>query len=415
MAESNRGARLVLGSATLFGLVVLGYYALERPGAVGLNYRVYHAAAEAVLAGEEFYAATPPDTEFRYLYPPVTVLVFVPSALADGWVPGYVVLTGLSVGATAAGTRLLVAYVERLGHSVTRGEQALVFGFLLASPGAAPSLAYGQVNHLLVASLVAGVVWLGRDEQVRAGVALALPAFVKVFPAAVGAWLVRRRARRAVWAAVGAAVALAVAGVAVFGPGATRTYLFEALLPRRETTAFAGGLDPGASYVTLRRPLSVAFPTVDPVWYAVGAAAVLGPVLAVLYWRPTTATDRHVAVHGTLVSMFLFFPSYEVYYPYVAPSLLILLYDLPAGRARRLFVGGALLANLSVSYDDVLEGLRAVPLDPATSAAVRGVLRPVLGVATPVLVGCLVMLAACLVYRVDSRGLDGPFPAPGWE
>lgn len=412
MVDRTRDAWLVFGVGTAFGLVVLAHYAVNRPAAFGLNYRVYHVAAEAAVAARDFYAVTPADSTFHYLYPPVTVLAFVPSAVADSWVPGYLGATALTVVATALATRLLTDYLAELGHPVSQRDRVLVFGFLLASAHAAPSLAYGQINHLLVAALTAGLVWLARDREWRAGAALAVPAFVKVFPALVGLWLLRRRAWRAIASAVVTAAALTVAGLLAFGLDAYRTYVFGAVLARRDAWAFAGGLDPGTSYVTLRRPLSVAFPAVDPVWYGVGAAALLAPVLAALYWRPTARTDRHVAVHGTLVATLLVVPSYLVYVVYVTPSLIVLLYDLPAGRGRRLFVAGAALANLSVSYGGVREILRAAPVDPATAAAVLSVLRPPLTVATPVLVGCCLMLAGAVVYRVDAGAFDAALRAP---
>ncbi|MFB6141624.1 MAG: glycosyltransferase family 87 protein [Halosimplex sp.] len=406
MVDRRRDALAVLGSGALLGLVALVHYALDRPGTFGLNYRVYHAAAEAALAGRDVYAVTPADSGYHYVYPPAVVLAFLPSALFESWVPGYVAITALSAVATAAATRLLVGHVESLGYAVGRAERVALFAFLLASSHSAPSLAYGQVNHLLVAALVAGFVWLAQGREPRAGVAFALPAFVKVFPAAVGLWLCRLRTRRAIATAVGTATALFAVGLFAFGVDTTRAYVFEALLPQRETADFVGGLDPGRAYVTLRRPLSVLFPTVDPTWYAVGAAALLAPVLAALYWRVETATDRHVAIHGTLVAMVVAFPSLLVYYAFTAFSLVVLCYDLPAGRGRSLFVAGALLANLSLSFRTLRQVLRTLPIDPATAGAAASLLRPVFALGTPVLYGSLLTLVGCLVYRVESGRLS---------
>ncbi|WP_436926482.1 glycosyltransferase family 87 protein [Halosimplex amylolyticum] len=408
MADRRRDALAVFGTGALLGLIALANYAVNRPGTFGLNYRVYHVAAEAALAGENFYAVTPPDSGYHYLYPPATVLAFLPSALAERWVPGFVAITLVSGLATAAATRLLADYVESLGYSVGRAERALLFAFLFASAHSAPSLAYGQVNHLLVAALVAGFVWLARDRETRAGAALALPAFVKVFPGLVGLWLLRRRAWRAIGAAVGTAAGLTALGLLAFGVDTTRTYVVDALVPRRETAAFVGGLAPDRGFVTLRRPLSALFPTVDPVWYAVGAAALLAPVLAALYWRVETTTDRHVAIHGTLVAMVVAVPSLLLYYAYTAFSLVVLLYDLPAGRGRRVFVAGALLANLSMSFRTVREAVRVAPVDSATAQPILDALLPVFRLGTPVLYGSLLTLAGCLVYRVESGSLSVP-------
>ncbi|MFC6975596.1 glycosyltransferase family 87 protein [Halomicroarcula sp. GCM10025709] len=401
LPSNRRHVWLALGSAVLLGLCLGGYYVLAWPVKFGLNYRVYDAAARAAIAGTDFYAVTPPNSRFHYLYPPVTVLAFVPLARLGDWPVGYAVLTLHTVVASGWLTLLLARYVESLGYRVPRSDRLLLGAYVLVSVHAVPSLAYGQINHLLVAAFGAGLVWLERDREWLAGVALALPAFVKVFPAAVGLWLLYRRAWRTIAAAVATASALTAAGLAAFGPGTYRTYVFDVLLARRDTQAFVGGLDPGVSYVTLRRPLSVLFPAVDPTWYAVGAAVLLAPVLAALYWRACTVTDRLVALYATLVAMLLFFPSLLLYYVFLTVPLVVLLYDLPQGWGRRLFVGGTLLATLSLSFNAVPRLLSLLPLTPETATQVAAALRPVFALGTPVLYGCLLSLIGCLVYRVE--------------
>ena len=401
LPSTRRDVWLVLGTAVLLGTGLGAYYLLAWPVKLGLNYRVYDAAARAVLTGTDFYAVTPPSSRFHYLYPPVTVLAFVPLARLGDWHVGYAVLTLHTVVASGWLTLLLVRYVESTGSRVPRSDRLLIGAYVLVSVHAVPSLAYGQVNHLLVAAFGAGLVWLERDREWLAGVALALPAFVKVFPAAVGLWLLYRRAWRTIVAAVATAGTLTAAGLAAFGPGTYRTYVFDVLLARRDTQAFVGGLHPGVSYVTLRRPLSVLFPTVDPTWYAVGAAVLLAPVLAALYWHARTTTDRLVALYATLVAMLLFFPSLLLYYVFLTFPLVVLLYDLPQGWGRRLFVGGTLLATLSLSFNAVPRLVALLPLTPQTATQVAATLRPVFAFGTPVLYGCLLSLVGCLVYRVE--------------
>jgi hypothetical protein len=424
--RERRAVVAVLASAVALGVLTLAHYAANRPGSFGIDYEVYHVAARTARDGADFYAVSPAGSDFRYLYPPVTVLAFLPSTLADGWLPGFLVLTAASVAASAVAARELCRYVAGLGYDVARLDAALVFAFLVVSSHSAPSLAYGQVNHLLVAAFVVGLVRLAedrdrdpdrdqdsdrsRDRQSRAGALLALPAFVKIFPGAVGLYLLRRRAWRAIAAAVGTAAALTVAGLLAFGVDTYRTYVVDAVLARREVDAFAGGLSPFEAMVTLRRPLSVAFPAVDPTWYAVGAAALLAPVLALVYWQPASRTDWHVALHATLVTMVLWFPSLLVYYAYLTPSLVVCCYDLPTGRGRSLFVAGALVANLSVSYRGVSEALRTLPVSGGSADVVRELLRPVMTVGTPVLYGCLLMLAGCVVYRVEAGAFGKSIP-----
>jgi len=422
--RERRAALAVLASAVALGVLTLAHYALNRPGSFGIDYEVYHVAARAARDGADFYAVSPDGSQFRYLYPPVTVFAFFPSTFADSWWPGFLLLTTLSLAASAVAARELCRYVAGLGYDTGRLDAAFVFGFLAVSSHSAPSLAYGQVNHLLVAAFVVGLVRLAedrdqnrdrnrgqdRDRQSRAGALLALPAFVKLFPGAVGLYLLRRREWRAIAAAVGTAIALTAVGVLTFGVDTYRTYVVDAVLARRDVDAFVGGLSPSQAVVTLRRPLSVAFPGVDPTWYAVGAAALLAPVLAALYWRPDSRTDWHVALHATLVAMLLWFPSLLVYYAYLTPTLVVCCYDLPAGRGRSLFIAGALLANLSVSYRGVSEALRTLPVSAGSADFLRELLRPVMTVGTPVLYGCLLMLAGCVMYRVDVGTLPRSIP-----
>jgi len=386
----RRDVWLALGTAVLLGLALGSYYALSWTVKFGLNYRVYDVAARAAIAGESFYAVASPE-QFYYLYPPATIVAFIPLTWLGPWPVGYGVVTVISVAVTVTLTALTVRYIESLGHPVPTADRLLIGSYLLASVHSIPSLVYGQVNHLLVAAFGAGLLWL-----------------VKVFPAAIGLWLLRKRSWRTIAGAVATGTALTLAGLATFGVDSYRTYVFDVLLGRRNTAAFAGGLDPEISYVTLRRPLSVAFPAVDPTWYAVGSAALLAPVLAVCYWRLETVTDRLVAAYATTVAIILFFPSLLLYYVYLTVPLVVLLYGLPRGWGRRLFVTGTVVANLSLSFRTVPQVLELVPLEPATADAVAASLRPVFVFGTPVLYGCLLTLAGCLVYRVESGGLALP-------
>ena len=192
------------------------------------------------------------------------------------------------------------------------------------------------MNPILVAALAAGDVAVDRDERL-AGVAFALPAVVKIFPAVFGVWLLRLRRWRAAGAAIGTGVATVGASLLVFGVDAHRAYLAEALLPRRRTAAFAGGLPPDAPYLTIRRPLSVTFPELDPAMLSLIAAVVLAPVAAYLLAvevdgsraAESAAPGRLVALHGTLAATILFFSSYQTYFVFLVVTLVPLLYRLP--------------------------------------------------------------------------------------
>jgi len=427
------GARLVLVTGVLFGLAYLAYALATRPGAVALDFEVYYFAAETVLEGGPLYGVSPVGVDYLvYAYPPLTVLAFLPLTLLPS-PAAYLVFTAFTLASGLLAARLLIAFLDRHGRRLGRLDRALVYAFAVLSVHAMPSTVFGQINLPLALAFVAGFAWLDRSaasggpagrgprvgtgdradgerRETRAGVAFGLAAFVKAFPALVGVWLLRRRA----WRAVGAAVATGLAGLALgllaFGPDTTLAYVTEALLPRASDDAFAGGLDPGAAYVTVRRPLSVLFPAWGSLALTAGAFAVVAPPVGLLYARldARTLLGRLVGAYATVGGVLAFLPSFPVYHVLLYFPVVPLLYVLE-GRAYRVFVAGALLWNLSVRIDDV----RAV-LDPLGAEGVAAAIGPAFALATPPLVGLGVMFLACwLALDPGSgpvEGADGAEP-----
>nr|WP_305794593.1 glycosyltransferase family 87 protein [Halomarina rubra] len=360
---------------------------------------------------------------FHYLYPPVTVLAFVPF-LAVGELAGYLLHTAGTVLVGAALAWLVVRYVDgslwddgaatspeaaadadgTTPVALTRLDAVLVGGYVLASVHAMPSTLFGQVNTHIAAAFGAGVVALDRDRGGAAGVAFGLAGFLKVFPAAVGVWLLRRRAWRAVVGAVATAGVGFALGLLAFGPGTTRSYVETVLLGQSRSAAFAGGVALEASYTTLLRPLSVVAPELDPAVMTLLAAGLLAPVVAVTYRRQTTRLDRLVAVYVTLVATLLVLPSYPIYYAYTFFPQVACCYLL-TGRPRRLFLLGVAVTNLPVG----LASLRTYG-----PGVVGGVTDPLLAtvdgpltLASVHLYGLLVTLLACVVYERE-REENGP-------
>lgn len=419
---ARTGARLVLATGVLFGLVYLAWTLATRPGAVALDFEVYYFAAEAVLDGGPLYGVSPVGVDYLvYAYPPLTVLAFLPFTLLPPFA-AYLVFAALTLAAGLLAARLLLAYLGRHGRALDRTDRTLVYGFCALSVHAMPSTVFGQVNLPLALAFVAGFVWLDRAAgaadiasdgadgdrwERRAGVAFGLAAFVKAFPALVGVWLLRRRAWRAVAAAVATGLAGFALGLLVFGPETTLAYVTEALLPRASDDAFAGGLDPGADYVTVRRPLSVLL-GLRSLALTAAAFALVAPVVGALYARLDAGTllGRLVGAYATVAGTLAFLPSFPVYqvllYFPVVPLLFVL-----EGRAYRVFVAGALLWNLSVRFDDV----RAM-LDAVGAGGVAGPLRPAFSLATPSLVGLAAMFLACWL-ALGARGEREPVDRAG--
>lgn len=404
----RRGPRAVLALGVLVGVATAGFYLLDRPWTVGINFRAYRTAAVSVLDGGPIYGVAPPDLpDMTYKYPPGTVLAFLPTALLP-WKVGYAVhtLTGVAaaLGVAAVGVRL----AEEMGATLARTDRALVAGYALLSGHVSPSLIYGNVNpHLALAVGLSAVALVVRDppREGLAGVALAVPAVVKAFPAALGAWLLDRRAWRAVAASVAVGAATLAVGLLAFGVDAHLTYVHEVLFGRLRREQFAGGLDPTMVYVTVRRPLSVAGVPVDLL--PVAALAVLAPPVALLYRWAETAMDALLALHGTVLAVVVAIPAFPLYLVLAYPTLVPALYAM-RGPGRRLVLVGAGLFSVVASYGTLLEVLRVLG---AEGAVVADVARPVLSLSTPMLAGSLLMLLGCLrAVRASERKTDGGDP-----
>jgi len=297
----------------------------------------------------------------------------------------------------------------------------------VASPHAVPTLYYGNVNLLLAATLGAGLLWLdgpaarsadaaartdggtrsavsrgwtALDRERLAGVALAVPAAVKAFPALFVLWAVRRRRWRAVTAAAGAGLLAGLVSLAAFGVDAHVTYVETALLDRLDVgTPYPAD----APYVTLRRPLSV-LGVEAPLRGAV-AAVLLVPVVGYCNTRLETAVDRLVGLYALLAGVLVALPSYFLYVVFLYYPLVALVYLLD-GWPRRLFLAGVAVTAAPVTLENVARVTAPV--------GGPGPLAPLLTVATPLLWGIALTLAACLCQRRRrsrrSRHDDGSRP-----
>jgi hypothetical protein len=406
--DRRTGPRLVLALGLVVGLIPLARAVLAEPWRFGYNYRVYHGTARAVLDGAPIYGVGYSSVDsFHYLYPPATLLVFL-ALSAFGELGGYLLHTAGTVAVGLALAWLVVRTVENglPGDDDPRTvdlapvDRALVAGYVLLSVHATPSLLYGQVNVHVAAALGAGVVWVAADRQRAGGVAFALAAFPKAFPAAVGVWLLRVRAWRAVAVAVATGLAGLALGVLAFGVDATRAYVDEALLGQSRSAAFAGGVDPGAAFTTLMRPISVLAPDLDPALMSLLAAALLAPVLAVAYRDLGSTRDRLLGVYVTVLAVLLVLPSYPIYYVYAFFPTVALCYLL-AGRARVLFLLGVAVTNVPVDLAQVRT--YGPDLLGGASGLVLAALEGPLTLASVHLYGLALTLVACLVAKQEGQ------------
>ncbi|WP_207586773.1 glycosyltransferase 87 family protein [Halomontanus rarus] len=411
----RRSTRAVLAIGILVGLTLAVETALSTPEQVGLASTVYYYAGEAILTGENVYTVTPPDYDgYNYLYPPIVVLAFLPHALLGSETAAFALQTILNV---AAGTGIAIVVwrgLARRGVSLERVDYALVLGFTLLSSHAITQVIQGQVTLWLAFLLAAGFDALEREREREreavAGAAFALAALVKLFPAVIGLWLVRRRAWRGVAAAVATGCGGLLAGLVLFGPDLTIQYVTEVLTGRFQESTFDGVPDPDRSLVTVRRLFAAL--GVGPTLLTPLALATLAPFVAALYRRVDTDERRLAALLGTLVATLLFMPLQPLYFSLLAFPLLVLLYRLPAGRSRRLFVAGVYCTYAMFSLEMVVVAVGVVPLPAGLEAAVLSVAETVFTAILPPTVGMWLLLFACVSICYDGETAAHRVPSP---
>lgn len=402
--------------ASTFGVSLVPFDPSPEPGSMlAVNYEVYHYAAEAAIAGEDFYDAVPPGRGdgYVYLYPPITVLVYYPFTLVSP-ATGYLLHTALAVvGAGAVATVAVVRYVETFDIRLGWLDVALIFGFFVVSVHASPTVYFGNVNLVLGAAFAVGFLLLARDRAVAAGVAFGVAALFKVFPALVGVWLLRRRSWGAIFGATATGLGGLLLGAIVFGIDTTRTFFVDALFPRSSTPAFVGGLDPDETYyVTVQRPLSHVIWTVWPeapeeVLFP-AALLVLGLILASLYRDLDGPVDALVAIYATTVVTVILLPSLRMYVVLTFLPAITLLYVWGWHPAGVPFTLGWLLAALAFRPSMAISRAETLP-EPLFAIA-----EPLLTVATFQLWGLALTMVACVAYKYRWADHDTPWTPPAW-
>jgi len=410
VADSHAAAWLVALALLPFGLDAywdnprIGLTTWEPSSLMGVNYHVYHVAAEAAMAGENFYTVHPPgQPAYHYLYPPASVIAWYPFT-AVGWTTGFALLTLLTVLAGLASAWLLVEYVEEFGPALGWVDVAIVTAAFVLSTHSFGSIYFGNVNVLLAVAIVAGFWALTVDRDGLAGVSFAGAASVKVFPALVGLWLLREKEWKATAVALATGIAGLVAGVALYG--FDRTWYYFTVVPgeRSRTAQFVGGYPVDAfPYVTVQRPLShllwSVWPAATYTHLVVLSVVVCGVVLAYFYLDVSGEHERLMAVFATMVVTVLVFPALRWYVVLVYLPLFALAYVWREGPGRLAFVAGALLFAVGETPTEVAAYAGSLPgplADPAVALA---------STVSPQTAGLTVALAGCVWYKTRTNGV----------
>jgi hypothetical protein len=407
VTTDRRPIRATLAVTIVLGLVYLVAVPLVRPDQVAVATDVYYHAGQAVLSGGDPYAVTPPGRpDFFFIYPPLVLLAFVPHVLTGSPLGAYLLQTLLNVATAGALAVLLCRGVADAGVELARCDRLLVGGVALGSVHSIPVLVMGQVNIQLALAIAVGARLVTRDRggsargrERLAGVAFALAAAVKLFPAVAGAWLLRLRAWRAAGAAVVTGLGTIAAGALAFGLGPTRAFFTEVLPAERQSAAFAGGLDPSVMFVSVRRPLGTLLPDLGSGALAALALALLVPAVLASVRDVSSETGRLVALLATLLATLSYLPLEPFYYALLYYPVVVLLYRLEPGRVRRLFLAGTTSLSLIVSYPSIEQLLLIAPLPTGIASTLDAAARTVFSVAQPPLAGVVLLLAGCVLWQ----------------
>jgi hypothetical protein len=412
VARSKRTVWAVMAFAILVGTAAYdrnfnpdwAEWAWNPGGNLGANVRTYRYAAKLARDGQSFYGVAPPELgEWAvYLYPPITVTVYYPFTGFE-WLTGYWVVVALNVLAGLAVAAAVVRFVDRVAYRLGWLDVGLITGLVLVSPFTFGTIYYSNINLLVALAFVSGFLALDRDREGVAGAAFGLAALFKLFPALVGAWLLKRRSWRSVASATAVGVGGLLAGVAAYGTGPTVTFFSAVVFDRAETAAFVGGYPADATfYVTLQRPLSHVvwglFPNAPPE-VLTPLAALLGVViLRSLYADVTTLQGRLIGIFATLVVTITLIPALQWYLVLLFFPMIPLWYVWD-GPGRRLFLAGSAVLFANEYPGSLVEAVREFGLPSLLEVA----LVDVFTFATVPLYGIAIMLLACAAATYGVR------------
>jgi len=343
------------------GVALLGYYLAIADTTPYDNFRIYYAAAESALGGGIQYR----PSYYSYVYQPPTVVVFVPFTFLPFEI-ATVLWRVLNVAVLVVLGTLVWQWVEYLDVTPEdRAARPLVFATLLAGTWSLLLLLNAQMDIALATLVWAGLYWLETGSERRAGVAVAIAASVKVFPAVLGVWFLVRRQFEAVAAAIATGAGVVAVGLFVFGPDQYRRY-FRVVVEFRDYAALLDGVpDPNSELLSIARPVAAASGGLPYVWLLVAGLVVTACTLAVVFVNvdPTDRRERFATALVTVLVAVVALPTGQNSYTfYAVPGLVVALFVV-SGRWPRALVGGGF-------------ALLAVPLDPEELLRLRDVAAP---------------------------------------
>lgn len=353
------------------------------PFEIGTDFKAYYYAVRSFLAGNDFYAAAPPNhPDYHFLYLPATLLWFLPFGLLPEWWMAYLLMVTISLGAAVAYSRTLIEFIEQYGMSIPWADKVLIAAFLILSTFAIPNLLQGQVNLLLGIAVGTGFILQLTEKSRKAGILIGMAATLKLYPSVLGVWFIYKRDWEALAAAIGVGILHIFVSIVVFGLDKTKEFFFE-ILPHRLSMGSSGGVSPDISLVTIRRPLSVLL-GLEGNLLSVVALSTGGLIIAYTFWA---VEDDLVKILGLVVAVIIAFPSYFIYLPLLLFPVVPLLYL----EGDWLFAVGLGLLTATFTTEHVASILGFAP--DAIANPLLAISTSILSIVTPPLIGALLLLA----------------------
>jgi len=209
-----------VAATTVFALTQCAVL-VKRAGQGKTDFSVIYRTARAINRGQggDLYAR-PADPDWPRCIPPVGTAGFQLLALMPPTTAA-VVWCAVMLAVLAAGAAALATAVKTLGPHAADYRHALPWALAVYALLAADCLQTGQFSVLFAACWLAAVLAAMRRRHVWAGIALALPAAVKFYPALLLAvpLALRRGSKKTVLAFALAAIALtAIVPLCILGP-----------------------------------------------------------------------------------------------------------------------------------------------------------------------------------------------------
>jgi len=231
------------------------------------------------------------------------------------------------------------------------------------------SLAAGQVNILLMTAAVAGVWFASSGKPVRAGVAIALGFWLKIYPGLVPALFLTRGKWRAAAATVIASAAIAVLGLAWAAPQLYAQYFLD-LLPHAQGYTMPGVAQSIAGMATHvaaggGQPVLHFVPIPSGVQLASKVVLALGILLAMAHQRVTRDTRPLDSLNLLLAASLIAAPNaWGYHYALIFPVILVALARTLAAPSwwRTPLVLGCWLALVVPAWTDPPHAIAAHPL-----------------------------------------------------